>query len=158
MFEQQVDPMGLSQLYHHCPKSSFLIKRSDSIKCANFQMISTNMMSYQMNKHATETALEAKYMKYKSCKSTKVSPGSKVSNDIDALWWLCQWTNIAKRRPLKAIWLKSWRLCQSTKMCAGKSKLGFFKNEDYFGQLCKVSSDFVKIFKLSKFQAEKKKW
>ena len=47
---------------------------------------------------------------------------------------------------------------QTTKMYPGQLKVGFFINEDCLGHLCKVSSDFVRICKLSKIQAEKRKW
>ena len=35
--------------------------------------------------------------------------------------------------------VKSWRLCKTTKMCEGYSKLIFFINHNSFGHLCKVS-------------------
>ena len=61
-----------------------------------------------------------------------------------------------KEIALKAIKVKSWRVCKTTKMYPGQFKVGFFINEDSFGHLCKVSSDFARISKLSKIQAEKK--
>ena len=41
---------------------------------------------------------------------------------------------------------------QITKMCGGYSKLSFFKYEDQFGHVRKVSSDFVRYFQFPKFR------
>ena len=61
-----------------------------------------------------------------------------------------------KEIALEAIKVKSWRVCKTTKMYPGQFKVGFFINEYCFDHLCKVSSDFARIWKLSKIQAEKK--
>ena len=44
---------------------------------------------------------------------------------------------------------------RKTKMCGGYSKLSFFKYEDQFGHVRKVSSDFVRIFQFPKFSTQK---
>ena len=59
------------------------------------------------------------------------------------------------KRSFKAIEVKSCRLHEKTKMCGGYSKLSFFKYEDQFGHVRKVSSDFVRIFQFPKFSTQK---
>ena len=65
-------------------------------------------------------------------------------------------TKIPLKRSLKAIEVKSCRLHKKTKMCGGYSKLSFFKYEDQFGHVRKVSSDFVRYFQFPKFSTQKK--
>ena len=78
----------------------------------------------------------------------------KVSGDLDVIWWVAKWTNIPQRKTLKGIKVKSSRLQNSTNMCVEYSKLSFFINDDWFGQFCKVSSNYGKLCKLSKIQAD----
>ena len=78
----------------------------------------------------------------------------KISSDLDVVWWVAKWTNIAQRKPLKAIKVKSGRLQKSTNMCVEYSKLSFFINDDCFGHICKVSSNFGILCQLSKIQAD----
>ena len=61
-----------------------------------------------------------------------------------------------RRSPLR---LYSWNLgdCLKALICA-VGKVRFFINGDWFCDFCKVSSNFVKICKLSKIQANKRKW
>ena len=54
--------------------------------------------------------------------------------------------------------VKSWTVCKTTKMYPGQFKVAFFINKDCFGHLCKVSSDFARICKLSEIEEEKRKW
>ena len=82
----------------------------------------------------------------------------KVWNDFDAIWWLSKPTKIALRRSLKAIEVKPCIPWKRTKMCGGLSKLSFFRYEDQFGEVRKVSSDFVRIFQFPKFRHKKRMW
>ena len=79
----------------------------------------------------------------------------KISSDLDAVWWVATWTNIAHRKPLKAIKVKSGRLQKSTNMCVDYSKLSFFINDHCFGQICKVSSNFGILCNFQKFRQMK---
>ena len=82
----------------------------------------------------------------------------KVSSDLDSIWWVAKWTNIPQRKPLKGIKVKSGRLHKRINMCIQYSKLSFFINGDWFGHFCKLSSNFAKLCKLSKIQADEGKW
>ena len=81
----------------------------------------------------------------------------KISSDLDVVWWFVKWTNIGQRKPLKAIKVKSGRLQKSTNMCVEYSKLSFFINDDCFGHICKVSTNFGILCQLSKIQADESK-
>ena len=83
----------------------------------------------------------------------------KISSDLDAVWWVATWTNIPQRKkPLKAIEVKSGRLQKSTNMCVEYSKLSFFINDDWSEDFWKVSTNFGILCQLSKIQADETKW
>ena len=81
----------------------------------------------------------------------------KISSDLDAVWWVATWTNIPQRKPFKSIKVKSGRLQKSTNMCVEYSKVSFFINDDCFGHICKVLSNFERLSKVSKIQADERK-
>ena len=54
--------------------------------------------------------------------------------------------------------MKSWRLWIRTIMIGGYSKLSFFNNEYWVGNLWKVSTDFFRYLKLSEIEAEKRNY
>ena len=76
----------------------------------------------------------------------------KISNDLDAIWWVAKWTNIPQRKTLKGIKVKSGRLQESTNMNVEYSKPSFFINDDRFDHFCKVWTNFGRVCKLSKIQ------
>ena len=78
----------------------------------------------------------------------------KISSDLDAIWWVTKWTNIPQRKTLKGIKVKSGRFQESTNMNIEYSKLSFFINDDWFDHFCKVSTNFGRVCKLSKVQAD----
>ena len=82
----------------------------------------------------------------------------KISSDLNAVWWGATWTNIAQRKPLKAIEVKSGRLQKSTNMCVEYSKPSFFINDDWSEDFWKVSTKFGILCQLSKIQADETKW
>ena len=82
----------------------------------------------------------------------------KISSDLDAVCWVAKWTNIPQRKPLKGIKVKCERLQKNTNTCVEYSKRSLFINDDWFGQFCKVSSNFGKLCQLSKIQADERKW
>ena len=61
-----------------------------------------------------------------------------------------------KRDSLWRLEVESWRVWKTTKIYPRQFKVGFPIKEDCFTHLCKVSSDLVRIWKLSRIQAEKK--
>ena len=82
----------------------------------------------------------------------------KISSDLDAIWWVTKWTNIPQRKTLKGIKVKSARFQERTNMNIEYSKLSFFINDDWFHHFCKVSTNFGRVCKLSKIQADERKW
>ena len=78
----------------------------------------------------------------------------KISSDLDAIWWVTKWTNIPQRKTLKGIKVKCRRMEKSTNMGVEHSKLSFFINNDWRGHFCKVSTNFGRLWKFSKIQAD----
>ena len=78
----------------------------------------------------------------------------KISSDLDAIWWVAKWTNIPQTKILKGIKVKSGRLQESTNMNVEYSKPSFFINDDRFDHFCKVWTNFGRLCKLSKIQAD----
>ena len=54
--------------------------------------------------------------------------------------------------------MKCWRLWIRTIVIGGYSKLSFFNNEYWVGNLWKVSTDFFRYLKLSEIEAEKRNY
>ena len=78
----------------------------------------------------------------------------KISSDLDAIWWVAKWTNTPQRKTLKGIKVKSGRLHKSTNMNVEYSKPNFFTNDDRFDHFCKVWTNFGRVYKLLKIQAD----
>ena len=78
----------------------------------------------------------------------------KISSDLDAIWWVTKWRRTPQRKTLKSIKVKSGRLQESTNMNVEYSTLSFFINDDWFNHFCKVWTNFGRVCKLSKIQAD----
>ena len=78
----------------------------------------------------------------------------KISSDLDAIWWVTKWRSTPQRKTLKSIKVKSGRLQESTNMNVEYSTLSFFINDDWFNHFCKVWTNFGRVCKLSKIQAD----
>ena len=155
------------------PKKLFSSTTTASVISAKFQAILLDFWNFQkfrdkkeigkmLESHAISSNLSVVHHKWPKVsfliKRQWFDDAWKVSNEFDSIWSIAKTTELPHRRSLKAIYVKSWRLCKITKMCEGYSKLTFFINDNSFGHLCKVSSHFVGLLKLSKIQGQKRNW
>ena len=151
------------------PNQVFSSTMTDSITFAKFESILEEFANFQKFRQMKQTSKMLKpQLNYKNMSQVnhnwlKLSflikrhcfgDEWKFSSGLDAIWWVAKWTNIPQRKTLKGIKVKSGRLQESTNMNVEYSKQGFFINDDRFDYFCKVWTNFGRVWKLSKIQAD----
>ena len=154
------------------PNQVFSSTMPDSITFAKFEPILEEFANFQKFRHMKQTSkrleplLNYKNMSQVNHNWLKLSflikrhcfgDDWKISSGLDAIWWVAKLTNIPQRKTLKGIKVKSGRLQESTNVNVEYSKLSFFINDDWFDHFCKVWTNFGRVFKLSKIQADETK-